>query len=171
MAQQCMAPTVHRRDGTAMYGTKSTPYRWHSNVWHQQCTLQMAQQCMAPTVHLTDGTAVLGTNRAPYIWHSNVRRPQCTIQMAQQCMAPTLHRTEGTAVYGTNISPYRWHSNVWHQQCIMLWCDNSDRDVELFVAKERKVIIVHAGVDTVFVYSCLLIFKYSYKLMAVMTKY
>ena len=56
-----MAPTVHHTDGTAICGTNSAPYRWHSNVWHQQCTLHTAQQCMAPTVHRTDGTAMYGT--------------------------------------------------------------------------------------------------------------
>ena len=50
-AQQCVAATVHPTVGTEMCGTNSAPYRWHSNVWHQQRTLQMAQQYVAPKVH------------------------------------------------------------------------------------------------------------------------
>ena len=72
IAKQCMVLTLHRTSGTAMFGTNSATYRWHSSVWNQQCTVRMAQQCIAPTVHRKDGTAVYGTNSAPYRWHSNV---------------------------------------------------------------------------------------------------
>ena len=65
MVQQCMAPKEHRTDGTAMDGTNSAKYKWHSNVWQQKCTVQMAQECMATTVQRTDGTALYGTKRAP----------------------------------------------------------------------------------------------------------
>jgi hypothetical protein len=33
-------------DDTVVYGTDSAAYKWHSSVWHQQCTVQMAQQCV-----------------------------------------------------------------------------------------------------------------------------
>jgi hypothetical protein len=33
-------------DGTAMYGTNSTPYSWHSSVWHQQCSVQNDSRCL-----------------------------------------------------------------------------------------------------------------------------
>jgi hypothetical protein len=72
MAQQCMAPTVHRTDGTAVYGTKGAPDKWYSNVWHQQCTVQMTQKHMAPILHRTGGTNMYGTNSASYKWHSNI---------------------------------------------------------------------------------------------------
>jgi len=80
MARQCVAPTVRRTDGTAVYGTNNASHRWQSNVWHQPCTVQMAQQCMAPTVQRTDDKAMYGTNMTP---------------------------TDGTAMYGTNSTPYR----------------------------------------------------------------
>ena len=128
MEQQCVTPTVHCTYGTEMYGTNSALYRWRSNVWLHQCTVQMEQQCIAPTVPLhpaqhcmaprahrtvgtamygtnslpTYGTAIYGTNSAPYIWHSNVWHQQFTVQMAEQCMAPTVRRTNGTAMYSTN---------------------------------------------------------------------
>jgi len=79
MTQQCMAPTMHRTNGTAVYGTNSAPYRWPSNVWHKQCNVHMAQQCMALTVHRTKGRVMYGTNRTP---------------------------TDGTAMYGTNSVTY-----------------------------------------------------------------
>jgi len=151
LAQHCIAPTVHRRFGTAVYGTnslptygtanydtKSAPYRWHNNVWHQQCTVNLAHYCMAPTVHSTDGTTMYDTNSAPYIWHIIVWHQQCTVQMAQQCMAPTVHCTYVTAMYGTNSEPYKWHSNVRHQKCTVLWCDISYSGVQLLVAEGGK---------------------------------
>ena len=84
MAEKCMAPTVHRtmaqqfmaprvwqaqctvHDGRAEYGTNSETYRWHSNVWHQGCTVKMAQQFMAPHVWQAQYTVP---------WHSSLWQP------------------------------------------------------------------------------------------------
>jgi hypothetical protein len=59
----------------------------------------------------TNGTAVCGTNNVMYRWRRIVWHQQCK---------------------------YRWHSILWHQQYTVLWCDNSDRGVQLLVAKGGK---------------------------------
>ena len=137
-----MAPTVHRRVATLLYGTNSL---------------------------ITYGTTLYGTNSAPYRWHSNVWHQQYTVQLAHYCMAPTVHCTYIRAMYGTNRAPYRWHCNVWHQQFTVLCCDNSYSGVQLLVAAGRTVIIVHVGGEAGLVLNSLLILKYSYKLTVVMT--
>jgi hypothetical protein len=82
----------------------------------------------------TDGTSVYGTNSAAYKWHSSVWHQQSTVQMAQQRMAPTMHSVV--------VSIFRQH------------CPTA-------CSEGRKVIIVHAEGDAMFVHYSHLIFKYS----------
>ena len=135
-----MAPTVQCTDGTAMYGTNSALYI----------------------------TAIYGTNSELYKWHSNVCHQQCTVV--------------GTLLYGTNSALYISNSNVWHQQCTVPMAQQCMAPtvhsvmVSQFVQQCSAVCSEGAESNNCtcsgeagFVPNSLLIFKYSYKLMVVMT--
>jgi len=58
---------LRETDGTAECGTNIALWRWHRNLWHQDCNIHMAQQCKAPKVHRGVGRESYGTKSATYI--------------------------------------------------------------------------------------------------------
>ena len=116
LAPTCLAGSWSRTPLTALRGTSSAGYPWHTPVWRDRGVGRRRQHCEERALRTTPGTHLFGGIVESEAVDSIARNEHCGLPLAPTCLAGSWSRTPSTALRGTSIADYPWHTPVWRDR-------------------------------------------------------